>query len=181
MNKAFALVTFLGIAAEAFAAPPLTPTPAPNDPPTRTVRPGRPNPAERPPVSVPPARAVTLPALLTDYERSYVADPYTNCGTLEIGSPARAVDDCVISNWGKGLPFVGRFARQGIDSSVIDSLVSPGHGSLTSLVYDSNICGSGGWGPTCGERVFAYRCSSGVIAIRPAGERLTCEHPKRQP
>lgn len=74
-----------------------------------------------------------------------------DCGYAPLRRDRSAIDECVISAFGRGVPFSARYQRMGIDSTVVSGIVYSIDGTLTFLHFDSDPSGSNGDAPVVDE------------------------------
>jgi len=95
--------------------------------------------------------------------RSVVGDNAEDCGFAERGEDASSVDECVISAFEGGRPFMARYFLQGIDSQLVAGLAGDDAGNVTSLLWDSDPSG----GSNSGDKIYGNVCLSPSVDTDP--------------
>lgn len=103
------------------------------------------------------------------------AEDAMDCGEVEPGGDASAVATCIEEALEAGSAFVARQRLQGIDSTIINAYLTDADGNVQRLSYDSNICGGGDCGGTCGPRISVAQCDSPRASMNPEDAIVGCD------
>ena len=95
-----------------------------------------------------------------------------DCGFADRGDDPSRVDDCVISAFESGTPFIARYYRQGIDSQIIAGIAGDDAGSVTLLLWDSDPSG----GASEPDKIYGDVCLSPSVDTSPS-RNATVEPP----
>ena len=103
--------------------------------------------------------------------RSLAGANANNCGFAERDEDPSSVDECVISAFESGTPFIARYFRQGIDSALVAGIAGDDAGNVTFLLWDSDPSG----GSNEPDKIYGDVCLSPSVDTSPT--RNTTESP----
>jgi hypothetical protein len=80
--------------------------------------------------------------------RAHAGRGATDCGVSEPLEDPSSLDECAVTAFENGMPFVARYVLQGTDSEVELGVASDDAGSVVFLLWDSDPSGGSGAGAT---------------------------------
>ena len=79
-----------------------------------------------------------------------------DCGGVRPGESPQVVDRCAVDAFRAGRPFIARYFKESVDSTVAMVLIGRQTGGASRVYYDSAPCG----GPGCSESLVEKPCAN---------------------